>query len=280
MTSAAGLYAARVEAMSAQRARWRKVEGNDRWNRRAASFRLDPRREPDANLAALAALVEPGDTVLDVGGGAGRVCLPLALRCREVTNLEPSPAMRAQFDESAAGAGITNACAVDASWPGDAAQFEADVVIVNNVTYFIHEIVPFLAALERAARRLVVISVWSVPPPDHPAALYELAQGERLEPAPSYRELLPVLWEMGILADVRVLPEPFRVTRGSTARPTREAALAYAAETIDADPADADLRATLDAHFDELFALEPGGGFRPAWVPVARELLISWQPSR
>ncbi len=41
----------------------------------------------------IASYVRPDDVVVDVGGGAGRVCLPLALQCKEVLNIEPSPGM-------------------------------------------------------------------------------------------------------------------------------------------------------------------------------------------
>jgi hypothetical protein len=48
------------------------------------------------------------DFVIDVRGGAGRISLPLALRCREVINVEPSPTMAIGFRTNAAGAGISN----------------------------------------------------------------------------------------------------------------------------------------------------------------------------
>jgi SAM-dependent methyltransferase len=40
--------------------------------------------------------------VVDVGGGAGRYSLPLASRCREVVNVDPSAAMGAAFAANAA----------------------------------------------------------------------------------------------------------------------------------------------------------------------------------
>ncbi len=38
-------------------------------------------------MEAITSYVQPEDTVIDVGGGAGRVSLPLALCCQEVINV-------------------------------------------------------------------------------------------------------------------------------------------------------------------------------------------------
>lgn len=271
---AAERYRALVEAAVAQRERLRAPDGSKRWDRRAASFRLDPRREIDANLAALAAHVGPDDTLLDVGGGAGRVSLPIALRCREVINFDPSPGMRREFQESAAEAGITNARALSGSWPEDAGGVQADVVIAVNVIYFAADVVAFVEAMERAARKRVVIAGWSVPPPSHGARLYDLVYGEPLAPAPTYRELLPVLWEMGILPNVQVLPDQFP-SRGRA--DTREGAIAMLLEVVDR-PSDDRAAAIFEAHFDELFEPLAGGGFRSLWRPDPRELLVHWAP--
>ena len=269
--SAAEAYRARVEAVATQQRRLAEAEGPS-WDRMAASFRLDPHREVDRNLAALAALIEPGDAVVDVGGGAGRVCLPLALRCREVINIDPSPGMCEQFEASAREAAIENARAVCAGWE-EAKGVSGDVVLAFNVTYFVAEIVPFVAKLAAAARRRVVIGAWSVPPPNRDAALFETMMGEPQTLYPGHTELLPVLWEMGILPDVRVLPEAFAGRGGGGA--TR-------AEAIDASiaqfrPRDEEAaRQRLEAAFDTLFAETPQG-FRPALRPDTREMLITWE---
>ena len=272
MPTAAEAYAARVDAFNQQAARV-SAPRSDRWAARAAMFRLDPRRTLEANTAAVAALVGSNDVVVDVGGGAGRVCLPIALHCAEVVNIEPSAAMRAEFEASAAEAGISNARCIDADWPAGAAGIEGDVVLVANVTYFVREIVPFVAALTAAARKRVVISVWSVPPPNDAAKLFELIHGEPQALSPSHRDLLPVLWEMGLLPEIRTLPDEFRTARMRP--PTVEDAVKLAVEVASGSSV-ARAEDTIRAHFDELYAPSPEG-FVPLWRLPSREMLITWE---
>src|SRR6266700_4162202 len=111
MTAAAESYAARIDAVRAQRARLHgALPPSDPWGGPVAQrFRFEPHRPLDANLAVLASYMRPEDVLLDVGGGAGRVALPMALRCREVTVVDASPGMGAEFATVAAAAGIANA---------------------------------------------------------------------------------------------------------------------------------------------------------------------------
>ena len=271
MPSAAENYATAVDAYTAQQARAQRPAG-DRWAASAALFRLDPRRELEPNTAAIASLVDTDAVVIDVGGGAGRVSLPIALACKEVINIEPSAAMRDQFAQSAADAGIANARAIDGAWPEAATSVEGDVVMLANVTYFVRDIVPFVRALDRCARKRVIIAVWSVPPPNDAASVFELLHGEPHAPVPGHRELLPVLWELGLLPEVRVLPDTFRTSRSRP--PTLDDAIAFALRAANAEglPGAAE---TVKAHFDQLFSTIPGG-FAPAWAPYSREMLITW----
>src|SRR5215510_159898 len=116
--TAAETYAARIDAVRAQRARLHGAPPpDDPWaGPIARRFRADPHRLLDANLAVLASYTRPEDVLLDVGGGAGRVALPLALRCREVTVVDASPGMGTEFAAAAAGAGIQNAHFVHSDW--------------------------------------------------------------------------------------------------------------------------------------------------------------------
>ena len=273
--SAADRYAAMVNAVNAQRAR---VQGRwaeeDYWRGPVArNFRFDPLRNLDANLAIIASYVEPWDVLLDIGGGAGRVGLPLARRCREVINVEPSPGMRQEFGESASEAGINNARLVHARWP-EAKGLKGDVTFSADVTYFVSDIVPFIQGLGDASRRRVILSLWSQPPPNRRAQTFALVYGEVQEPSPGHTQLLPVLWEMGILPDIRVLPLlPWWESEEIS---TRDEAVEVALEGSWLKPEDRDhARGVIESHFDELF-VTTAQGFRLPWLPGMRELLITW----
>ncbi len=276
--SAARRYAALVAARDEQVARLFAPAGGDRWSRSVGRFRDDPRREPDRNLAAVMEYALPADTVVDVGGGAGRMGLPFALRCREVISVDPSPGMCAEFSAIAAEAGITNARAVQAAWLDDHGV-EGDLVLAFNVTYFLHDITAFVEKLSRAARRRVIVNGWSVPPPNQDAGLYAVALGEPLALLPGPFELIPVLWEMGLLPDVRVLRGRFALNTApvDTREGAIEAALAAIRRYDRLAPATLErARENIAAGLDRLYRMEDGR-YIPAWRAESRELIITWE---
>src|SRR5579864_9538562 len=91
---ALGAWAARVRANREQVDRFREANPSDFYAPVASMFRADPRRHDDPALDILLELVEPTDTLLDIGAGGGRYALPLALACHEVIALDPSAGMR------------------------------------------------------------------------------------------------------------------------------------------------------------------------------------------
>ena len=270
--TAAATYATRIDAFNAQRAR---IYGDrlprDTWATCAASFRHDPRRKLTGTLSTMATYVQPDDVVIDVGGGAGQVSLPLALRSRQVINVDASPGMLKEFNESANEAGITNIQTVLSDWLGSV-DIPCDLAVTRNVTYFVGQIVPFVEKMASAARRRLMIVVQSVPPPNQTLSLFRLVYGEPQVLVPGHRELLPVLWQMDLLPDVYVLgssPDDTSLTRAD--------AVMSATQGIWLPPEDQDrARSLIEANFYKLYE-EFGEGFRPLWRRPSHDLLITWE---
>ena len=287
--TAAERYAARVDAVLAQRTRLRGSEpSGDLYGELEPDHPLlksDPRRPLDANLKAIAALLESSDAIVDVGGGAGRMSLPLALLCRSVTNVEPSPSMGAAFLANAKAAGISNVGLVRADWlAADAPQ--GTVALANHVTYLTRDIVPFIEKLERAGSHRVILTVNAPPPPSWNRELFRLVHGEAEEVVPGHAEVMNVLWEMGRLPDLSMLLA--QNLRYVVPLPNREAALAHAVQRVANEQwahwpftaaFEASSRAMVERHFDELFA-QSADGFVPRWINLGREVLITWQPGK
>ncbi len=275
--TAAEKYAALSDAVNSQRARVYGTDPrSDPWTGQLARlFRFDPHRKPDANLQVIASYVQPEDVFIDVGGGAGRVSLSMALRCREAIVVDPPPGMGGEFEASKAQAGITNARRIQSGWL-DATGIQGNVVFSADVAYFVRDIVPFVRKLESASTGRVIIALWSVSPPDRNAQLFQLVYGEEQALVSGYRDLLAVLWDLGILPEVRVLPDP--PWWEHEVLETREDALQLALHGRWLKAEDRDrAHPILEEHFNRLFSRDTAG-FHPRWRSPSRELLITWEP--
>jgi ubiquinone/menaquinone biosynthesis C-methylase UbiE len=259
---------------AAQQAQNRRIHGpeTDFWGAVAHRFRAGPRRELDPFLAKLASFLEPDDVFVDAGGGAGRNCLPMALRCREVINIDPSAGMGREFLASAEEAGIRNARFIEADWLE--ADVSGDVLLAAHVTYFVPQIVPFVEKLSSAARRRAIIAVLTVPPPNQHAPFFELVYGEERALVPGPDHLVAVLHEL------RITPEVIDTGPASARRPlaqTREAAVEN--ELVQGWVRREDFeraREAITKHFEELFVETPQGFARRSGEG-ARELMITWE---
>ena len=287
--SAAETYAARVDAVLAQRTRLRGPEPPggpfDGFPADHPIMRSDPRRAFEPNLAILASYVEPNDVIVEIGGGAGRYCLPLALHCREVVNVDPSAGMLAGFEANGRRAEITNARAIHASWPM-ADPPHGSLALVVHVTYLTRDIVAFVKASEKSASRRVVIVVGSPPSPAWNPETFGFVFGEAPEIVPGHVELINVLWEMGIEPDVRMLPDP--ATPRTPVIATRDAAVNVALAQLQINqwafwplgPAlDEHARKSVESRFDDLFT-QVDGGFQSRWTEPKRDVLITWESPR
>jgi hypothetical protein len=268
-----------VAAHNAQRTRI-APDPTDIWAGCAQGFRADPHRPLDPLLTAISSYVEATDVLVDVGGGAGRLSLPMASRCREVVVVDPSPAMGAEFAKTLDESRIENARFVAGDWL-EAKNVEGDMALVAHVTYFVEDISAFIQKLNRDIRRRVVVNVRSVPPPNQIAPFFRLAHGEDLAPVPGHQELMAVLEALGIRAElVDIGPAQTPSTIGTIGK-TREDAVRI---ELDGGIRVGWLREEdrervgrlLEDNFDSLLVETPDG-FRRRNAVDAREFFITWE---
>jgi 2-polyprenyl-3-methyl-5-hydroxy-6-metoxy-1,4-benzoquinol methylase len=266
-----------VAAYHAQRERLWPSE--DMWSGAASNFKPDFNAPLNEVQKYVASHLRESDTLLDVGGGAGRQSLPLASRCREVVCIDPSPAMQEIFVACAGGAGITNARFVRSGWL-ESGDIEGDVALVSHVTYFVPQIEPFVAKLNAATRKRVIIATRSTPPPNQFAPFFELLRGEELAPVPDHEQLLAALREMAIPAELVDLGEAMAPVTAPAGK-TPEEAISFQVEGgirlgwLQRDEAD-QYAALMRPRFDKLFALSDGV-YRQRTAIGARDLIITWE---
>ena len=243
---------------------------DDFWQPYARYFRMDPRRRGDPVLELLLSMVEPGSTALDVGGGAGRMALPMALKCERVHVVEPSGSMVEHLRESAVESGIGNVSVTQATWE-DAEVDAEDLALCAHVVYGVADIEPFLRKLEAHARSLVALLAFVESPMNRISRFWKPVHGEERIDMPALPELVNVLWEMGIFPDVQMLGpvQPDRFEDRDVALTQLRNRLYVRAGSAE----DGRLRAAMDD-----LLVDVDGGVTVKGVPVVRQGFVSWRP--
>ena len=214
------MWGARVRADREQVERIREVpDGSDFYAPVHSLFRADPTRRNDPILVALLDLHRSGETWLDVGAGAGRFALPLALALDpsggSVIALDASASMLEGLREIAEDYAIENVQTIQASWPpadpSGPAQLSVDVALMAHVGYDVEAIGPFLDALEANAQRLCVAVLMDRMPASAAAPFWPLVHGEARVVLPALPEFIELLALRGREASVLRIPgEPRR----------------------------------------------------------------------
>ena len=273
MSSAIEYWKERVESHHAQSIKAQRESSwpeTDAWGPFASYFKDDAHRTGDPVLERLAREVDSDKTVLDVGGGAGRFALPLALRCSRVTVVESSASMVEALREVAREASIDNVSAVQASWE-EAKVEPADLVLCAHVVYGIVEIEPFIRRLESHARQRVLVLAFMASPQAMFSPFWKAVRGEERIDLPAIPELLNVLWEMDIYPDL----EMFEPAEPDTA-PSGGAAIEMLRQMLYVKP-DTENDRRLQKATEEL-TVETDGGLTAGDSPPRRQALISWSP--
>ena len=173
----------------------------DFWKGVSHHFKDDPFRKGDALIGLLEKEFVDCETLVDIGGGAGRLALPLSLTRKKVTVVDSSKSMLADLKGSCEEAQIDNVESIFSLWE-DAAIDIHEGALCSHVTYGIEDIEKFLKNVNRYANKRVVIIAFMKSPQAHLENLWrEVHQEDRVH-LPGVPELMDVLWQLGIAPDL------------------------------------------------------------------------------
>ena len=166
--------------------------------------------EPSPSRRRALEAIPPGGTVLDVGVGGGAAGLPLAPPASAIVGVDESKDMLDSFDAAARARGVGHR-SILGRWPDVAAEAHvpsADVVVCHHVVYNVADLLPFLLALDRHARRRVVLELTAVHPLVHLNPLWWALHGLRRPEGPTAEDAVGVAREAGLDARVEHFERP------------------------------------------------------------------------
>ena len=233
---------------------------------------LDPHRTDDPVVNALVSILGTDAEVLDVGGGSGRLALPLATRAKHVTVVEPSEDSVELLNTRAAEAGITNITVISEPWE-DVSEPMADIVLCSLVLHHVMDAADFVRKLQKHARDRVAIVEMFETPGAVERPFYKRVHGSAPTPLPGLPKVLELLWALDIFPDVgMVSPE------AAVLDTDREGVLEHLRSRLNVEEGtDADER--LLAAADELLEDIPEGLTVRGAAP-RRSAIVSWSPAR
>jgi hypothetical protein len=229
------LAVARREQMEAQFA---ALGGppEDWWRGRAASFARgigDPLGRAPFGLNAIRDRLGRADTLIDVGGGAGRYSLALAPTLARVTIVEPSPAMANLAEAGRVELGLDNVRVLQRAWPPPRRGWRdlepASAVLMANVLGPDEDLARWIQAATTHAHDWLFIEHGTVAEYGVAREVIEAVHGEARVRSPNVADLVPALHELGIYPDVQMGTRSFRRSYADLDEATRalaEAALA------------------------------------------------------
>lgn len=188
----------------------------DQYATAAARYARNVKRvpQPDAFMQWMLPQLNAGMTVLDIGAGSGRYVAPLAQAGMHVKALEQSPAMREQIGIVVQEQHLSQVEIIADSWP-TASTVTCDVAMAVHVLYAVREIAPFVQAMHAAARAMCVILLGVRHPTTPVLPLWQAYHGYERLPLPGAFECLGALAQLGIAANVHMMPSPAPISYAS-----------------------------------------------------------------
>ncbi len=185
------------------------------WGKSAAMYNKMARLEEEYTRNQLEILIlEPSDSVLDIGCGPGRLAVPIARKAARVTALDVAPQMLAVCEQNAREAGVSNLETRLLNWDdaiiGDNIE-KHDVIIASRSVAMAD-----LIKLNSAARKYVfVLSFAQSPSLKQACDSLFIGASDTVTPIPPHDRLLGynvtfnLLYDMGIDPSVRVVKDGF-----------------------------------------------------------------------
>lgn len=170
--------------------------------------------QPDAFMRWLLPQLQTGETVLDIGAGSGRYVAPLAEAGMHVKALEQSPAMREQIGLIMQERNLPHVEIIAERWPTPQ-PVVCDVAIAAHVLYAVRDIAPFILAMQASARKRCVILLGVRHPTTPVLPLWQSYHGSERLPLPGALECMGALAQLGIAANLHVLPAPAPISYAS-----------------------------------------------------------------
>lgn len=119
---------------------------------------------PDPLLDFILKEIDADNTVVEIGPGTGRWTIPLAKKTKNVTAIEPTPAMVDILKENIGNSGLGNVEILPQTWE-DASPEIHDVVICAHGMYGSPDLAAFVRKMDRFARKRCYLAV-RFPPAD------------------------------------------------------------------------------------------------------------------
>ncbi|MDD1703822.1 MAG: class I SAM-dependent methyltransferase [Methanoregula sp.] len=185
---------------------WDKPENAARYEKNSSS-RYDARIQ----LTIRSLDITPDSRVLDIGAGPGTLALPLSPLVREISAVEPGEGMVGILESHIHKDGITNISCIKKRW--EEVEIEHDLdgnydVVIASLSLTMHDIRAALAKMDQASTKYVYL-FWFVNSPFWEKMyddLWEPLHGVPYFPGPKADCLFNVLYQMGIYANVEMLP--------------------------------------------------------------------------